>query len=65
MAAPSSRAGGEAIYLHHDVADEAAWEAVIAGPLDRFGRLDILVNNAGVGGGGAARGGDAGATGAG
>jgi 3(or 17)beta-hydroxysteroid dehydrogenase len=45
-------AGGEAIYLHQDVADEAQWERVIAATVDRFGRLDVLVNNAGVGWGG-------------
>ena len=44
--------GGEAMYLHHDVADESAWEQVIQATLDRFGRLDVLVNNAGVGWGG-------------
>jgi 3(or 17)beta-hydroxysteroid dehydrogenase len=43
---------GEAIFLHHDVADEAQWEQVIAATIDRFGRLDVLVNNAGVGWGG-------------
>ena len=45
-------AGGQAIYLHHDVADEKDWEKVVAVALERFGRLDILVNNAGVGWGG-------------
>lgn len=45
-------AGGAAEYFHHDVADESAWERVIAQVLERFGRLDILVNNAGVGKGG-------------
>ena len=44
--------GGEAIYLHHDVADERAWEEVIQATLDRYERLDVLVNNAGVGWGG-------------
>jgi len=44
--------GGEAIYLHHDVSQEAQWERVIATTVERFGRLDILVNNAGVGWGG-------------
>jgi len=47
-----AEAGGEALYRTHDVADEAAWEAVVAATLDRFGRLDVLVNNAGVGWGG-------------
>lgn len=41
-------AGGEAMFLRHDVASEANWEAVIAATLRRFRRLDILVNNAGV-----------------
>ena len=45
-------AGGEAIYLHHDVADESAWQRMIQATLDHFGRLDVLVNNAGVGWGG-------------
>ena len=31
-----------------DVADEAAWEAVVSATLDRHGRLDVLVNNAGI-----------------
>lgn len=46
------RAGGEAGYLHLDVADEAAWQGAVDECLRRFGRLDILVNNAGVGWGG-------------
>ncbi len=44
--------GGNAIYLKHDVADENAWERVMSGTLEQFGRLDVLVNNAGVGWGG-------------
>jgi NAD(P)-dependent dehydrogenase (short-subunit alcohol dehydrogenase family) len=40
--------GGAALYIHHDVADEQAWESVVAQVKDRFGRLDILVNNAGI-----------------
>lgn len=40
--------GAEAFYLHHDVADERAWEQVIDTTLERWGRLDVLVNNAGV-----------------
>lgn len=41
-------AGGEALFLHHDVASETEWESVIARAIDRFGRLDIVVNNAGI-----------------
>lgn len=41
-------AGGEAMFMRHDVASEADWDAVCAATLRRFGRLDILVNNAGV-----------------
>ena len=32
----------------HDVADEAAWERVIAATLREHDRLDVLVNNAGI-----------------
>ena len=41
--------GIEALYLHLDVADPAAWAAVIEQTETRFGHLDILVNNAGIG----------------
>ncbi|RYB98585.1 SDR family NAD(P)-dependent oxidoreductase [Ciceribacter ferrooxidans] len=41
--------GGEAIYLHHDVAEVHGWERVIETALQRFGRLDVLIDNAGVG----------------
>jgi len=40
--------GGDAIYLHHDVASEEAWKGVIDETKGKFGRLDILVNNAGI-----------------
>lgn len=40
--------GGQAEYLHQDVTDEGEWEAMMAGIVDRHGRLDIVVNNAGV-----------------
>jgi NAD(P)-dependent dehydrogenase (short-subunit alcohol dehydrogenase family) len=36
------------IYLHHDVAEEDGWPAVIAAA-ERLGRLDIMVANAGIG----------------
>jgi NAD(P)-dependent dehydrogenase (short-subunit alcohol dehydrogenase family) len=35
------------VYLHHDVAEEDGWPAVIAAA-EQFGRLDILVANAGI-----------------
>ena len=38
-----------AVYLHHDVTEEAGWPAVIAAAEDRLGRLDIMVANAGIG----------------
>ena len=41
-------AGGEAIYIHHDVAQEADWARAVAETLTRFGRLDVVVNNSGV-----------------
>lgn len=41
--------GGEAIYLHQDVTEEARWAAVVAETEQRYGRLDVLVSNAGIG----------------
>ncbi|WP_395646929.1 glucose 1-dehydrogenase [Terricaulis sp.] len=41
-------AGGEAIFLRHDVSKEEEWDNVVATTVKRFGGLDILVNNAGV-----------------
>lgn len=37
-----------ALFLAHDVRDEARWQAVIAETIARFGKLDVLVNNAGL-----------------
>lgn len=48
VVAEIARAGGDAIHLRHDVADEAAWESVVAETRTRFGKLHILVNNAGI-----------------
>jgi NAD(P)-dependent dehydrogenase (short-subunit alcohol dehydrogenase family) len=42
------KAGGDAIYLHHDVASEEAWVGVVAETKKRFGKLHVLVNNAGI-----------------
>lgn len=41
--------GGEAIFIEHDVRDEAQWIEVIAAAEAQFGPLNILVNNAGIG----------------
>lgn len=40
------QAGGEARYVHLDVALEAGWQHAIAATLRHFGGLDVLVNNA-------------------
>ena len=40
--------GESALFLHHDVSDEAGWTSVVSHTLDKFGRVDILINNAGV-----------------
>jgi len=37
----------ESHYIQADIADEAQCVALVAGAVDRFGRLDVLVNNAG------------------
>src|SRR5688572_25969760 len=42
-------AGGDAIYLHQDVIDEARWPEVIAETERRYRKLDVLVANAGIG----------------
>lgn len=44
-------AGGEAIYIHADVTDESAVEAMVAKTVAAFGRLDFAFNNAGISGG--------------
>ena len=41
-------AGGEAIFVHLDVASEESWQKAIYATVERFGKLDILVNNAGI-----------------
>jgi 3alpha(or 20beta)-hydroxysteroid dehydrogenase len=47
-AALAAQLGGRAQFMVHDVADAAAWRAVVQAAVSRFSRLDILVNNAGV-----------------
>lgn len=46
--ADCAAAGGTAEFRAFDVTDEAAWEAVMADVVARFGRLDVLVNAAGI-----------------
>ena len=41
-------AGGGAVYVHLDVAEEADWRAAVETAVSRFGKLDILVNNAAI-----------------
>ena len=41
--------GRAAVFLEHDVGDEAQWRRVMDAVVDRFGRLDTVVNNAGLG----------------
>ena len=49
LAAQITAAGQDAIYLSHDVTDEARWQEVVAEIERRYGRLDIMVANAGIG----------------
>lgn len=41
--------GDAAIYIHHDVTNEAAWVEAIGTTVDTFGGINILVNSAGRG----------------
>jgi 3(or 17)beta-hydroxysteroid dehydrogenase len=41
-------AGGEAMFLTHDVANDSDWRHVVTTTVKRFGGFDILVNNAGI-----------------
>lgn len=49
VAAEIEARGGSAEFAHHDVTSEEAWIDVVAGVMERHGRLDVLVNNAGIG----------------
>lgn len=40
--------GESAIFVHHDVTDNAGWVAVVAEAEARFGSVTVLVNNAGI-----------------
>jgi NAD(P)-dependent dehydrogenase (short-subunit alcohol dehydrogenase family) len=41
-------AGGKAIAVETDVADEASVQAMVASAVEAFGRIDVLYNNAGI-----------------
>ena len=41
-------AGGEAMFIKHDVTSEEQWKAVVSAAVDAHGKVDVLVNNAGV-----------------
>ena len=43
-----SALGDAAIFVRHDVTDEAQWAAVIAQGLAKFGKIDGLINNAAI-----------------
>lgn len=47
-AAVAAELGSAAIFIQHDVANEAQWRSVVDTALEKFGRIDILVNNAGI-----------------
>jgi NAD(P)-dependent dehydrogenase (short-subunit alcohol dehydrogenase family) len=40
--------GGDAVFVHTDVANDSDVEGMVATAAERYGRLDILVNNAGI-----------------
>ncbi len=43
-------AGGDAVFIRLDVAEEQHWIAAMRDVIQRYGRLDVLVNNAGISG---------------
>jgi glucose 1-dehydrogenase len=48
VAAEIREGDGEALFVGHDVSDQASWERALGAAGEAFGRLDVLVNNAGV-----------------
>ncbi len=40
--------GESAHFVHHDVSDEASWDAIVGETVATFGPVNVLVNNAGV-----------------
>lgn len=47
-AALAAEIGSQALFIAHDVTDEAGWAQVVQTARARFGRIDVLVNSAGV-----------------
>jgi 3alpha(or 20beta)-hydroxysteroid dehydrogenase len=45
-AAYAAELSGNVRFVHHDVADEAGWEALVAAAEEAFGPISVLVNNA-------------------
>jgi NAD(P)-dependent dehydrogenase (short-subunit alcohol dehydrogenase family) len=43
----AERLGDAALFVHTDVTDEGAIEAIVAAAVDTYGRLDVMFNNAG------------------
>ena len=44
----AEKLGDNALFIEHDVTDEAGWEKVVATAEETFGPVNILVNNAGI-----------------
>lgn len=44
----AEKLGDNALFIEHDVTDEAGWEKVVAAAEETFGPVNILVNNAGI-----------------
>ncbi|MGE3539524.1 MAG: SDR family NAD(P)-dependent oxidoreductase [Candidatus Tectimicrobiota bacterium] len=40
--------GGQAVYVHLDVTNEADWRHAVQEAVTRYGKLEILINNAGI-----------------
>ena len=49
VVAAIEKAGGEALFITHDVGSEEDWARVITQTEKAFGRVDVVVNNAGLG----------------